>query len=49
MRVLLDHFDEAQNDRYDTYRRSGLNKGSVKKVRPTSLSLSLAGPRGPTR
>ncbi|GAA5851587.1 hypothetical protein JCM9279_006909 [Rhodotorula babjevae] len=42
VRVLLDHFDEAQNDRYDTYRRSGLNKGSVKKVVNQVLGQSVS-------
>lgn len=33
LRVLLEHFDEQQMDRYEAYRRSGLTKSSVRKVR----------------
>lgn len=33
LRVLLEHFDAGQMDRFEAYRRSGLNKGNVKKVR----------------
>lgn len=32
LRVLLEHFDAGQMDRYEAYRRSGLTKGSVRKV-----------------
>ncbi|GAA6000327.1 uncharacterized protein JCM10292_001460 [Rhodotorula paludigena] len=32
LRVLLEHFDEEQMDRYEAYRRSGLAKGSVRKL-----------------
>jgi hypothetical protein len=42
LRVLLEHFDEQQMDRYEAYRRSGLAKGNVRKVRlPFSLFLFL--------
>lgn len=30
--MLLEHFDAAQMDRYEAYRRSGLAKASVRKV-----------------
>lgn len=33
LRVLLEHFDSTQMDRYEAYRRSGLTKGNVRKVR----------------
>lgn len=33
LRVLLQHFDEAQMERYESYRRSGLGKTAVRKVR----------------
>jgi hypothetical protein len=32
LRVLLEHFDSTQMDRYEAYRRSGLTKGNVRKV-----------------
>ncbi|GAA5961881.1 hypothetical protein JCM3765_006420 [Sporobolomyces pararoseus] len=32
LRVLLEHFDEEQMSRYEHYRRSGLNKASVRKL-----------------
>lgn len=32
LRVLLEHFDAGQMDRYEAYRRSGLTKGNVRKV-----------------
>jgi hypothetical protein len=32
LRVLMGHFDENQMDRYESFRRSGLAKGSVRKV-----------------
>lgn len=32
LRVLLEHFDENQMDRYEAYRRSGLTKSSVRKA-----------------
>ena len=32
LRVLLQHFDEEQMDRYESYRRSGLAKSSVRRV-----------------
>jgi hypothetical protein len=37
LRVLLEHFDAGQMDRYEAYRRSGLTKGNVRKVSSTSL------------
>lgn len=41
LRVLLEHFDAGQMDRYEAYRRSGLAKASVRKVssRPSCRSL----------
>ncbi|KAL8283229.1 hypothetical protein RQP46_006007 [Phenoliferia psychrophenolica] len=32
LRVLMEHFDTAQMDRYEAFRRSGLTKGAVRKV-----------------
>lgn len=32
LRVLLEHFEPIQMDRYETYRRSGLAKANVRKV-----------------
>lgn len=32
LRVLIEHFDADQMDRYEAYRRSGLNKGAVRRV-----------------
>ncbi|GAA5875667.1 hypothetical protein JCM16303_003948 [Sporobolomyces ruberrimus] len=32
LRVLLEHFDDEQMSRYEHYRRSGLNKASVRKL-----------------
>ncbi|GAA5915314.1 TATA-binding protein-associated factor TAF11 [Sporobolomyces salmoneus] len=32
LRVLLEHFDSEQMNRYEHYRRSGLNKASVRKL-----------------
>ncbi|ORY72765.1 hTAFII28-like protein conserved region-domain-containing protein [Leucosporidium creatinivorum] len=32
LRVLLEHFDSNQMDRYEAYRRSGLTKGNVRKL-----------------
>lgn len=38
IRVLLEHFDEEQMDRYEAYRRTGLTKSSVRRVRSSALS-----------
>ncbi|KAK4054706.1 transcription initiation factor TFIID subunit 11 [Microbotryomycetes sp. JL201] len=32
LRVLLEHFDAEQMDRYEAFRRSGLTKGAVRKL-----------------
>ncbi|GAA6010389.1 hypothetical protein JCM10207_005205 [Rhodosporidiobolus poonsookiae] len=42
LRVLLEHFDEQQMDRYEAYRRSGLTKGAVKKLINQVLGQSVA-------
>lgn len=36
LRVLMEHFDNGQMDRYEAFRRSGLTKSAVRKVRPLS-------------
>ncbi|GAA5853380.1 hypothetical protein JCM8547_002434 [Rhodosporidiobolus lusitaniae] len=42
LRVLLEHFDEQQMDRYEAYRRSGLAKGSVRKLVNQVLGQSVS-------
>ncbi|BGP13030.1 hypothetical protein JCM10213_008021 [Rhodosporidiobolus nylandii] len=42
LRVLLEHFDEQQMDRYEAYRRSGLAKGSVRKLVNQVLQQSVS-------
>lgn len=41
LRVLMGHFDEAQMDRYESFRRSGLTKGSVRKVSRWDQSVAF--------
>ncbi|GAA5826232.1 hypothetical protein JCM5353_008798 [Sporobolomyces roseus] len=42
LRVLLEHFDEEQMSRYEHYRRSGLNKSSVRKLVNQVLGQSVS-------
>ncbi|GAA5966939.1 hypothetical protein JCM8115_006214 [Rhodotorula mucilaginosa] len=42
LRVLLEHFDENQMDRYEAYRRSGLTKSSVRKLVNAVLQQSVS-------
>ncbi|EGG04170.1 uncharacterized protein MELLADRAFT_65103 [Melampsora larici-populina 98AG31] len=42
LRVLLDHFDPQQMDRYTEYRNSGLAKGSVRKLANSVLQQSVS-------
>ncbi|KAH9816477.1 hTAFII28-like protein conserved region-domain-containing protein [Melampsora americana] len=42
LRVLLDHFDPQQMDRYTEYRNSGLAKGSVRKLANSILQQSVS-------
>ncbi|GAA6040769.1 hypothetical protein JCM8097_003288 [Rhodosporidiobolus ruineniae] len=42
LRVLLEHFDEQQMDRYEAYRRSGLAKGNVRKLVNQVLGQSVS-------
>ena len=41
MSILLDAFTPEQNDRYDAFRRSNLNKAAVKKMANQVLSQSV--------
>lgn len=41
LRVLMEHFDNGQMDRYEAFRRSGLTKSAVRKVPPSRPSPSL--------
>ncbi|GAA6064267.1 hypothetical protein JCM10212_001651 [Sporobolomyces blumeae] len=42
LRVLLEHFDAEQMNRYEHYRRSGLNKASVRKLVNQVLGQSVS-------
>ncbi|GAA5974000.1 hypothetical protein JCM11641_008204 [Rhodosporidiobolus odoratus] len=42
LRVLLEHFDDQQMDRYEAYRRSGLAKGNVRKLVNQVLGQSVS-------
>ncbi|GAA6012004.1 hypothetical protein JCM8202_004227 [Rhodotorula sphaerocarpa] len=42
LRVLLEHFDENQMDRYEAYRRSGLTKNSVRRLVNSVLQQSVS-------
>ncbi|GAA5880684.1 hypothetical protein JCM3774_002794 [Rhodotorula dairenensis] len=42
LRVLLEHFDENQMDRYEAYRRSGLTKSSVRRLVNSVLQQSVS-------
>jgi transcription initiation factor TFIID subunit 11 len=41
MAILLEAFDEDQNNRYESFRRANLNKASVKKLANAVLSQSV--------
>lgn len=41
LRVLMEHFDPVQMDRYEAFRRSGLTKSAVRKVRRAIPSLGV--------
>ena len=40
-RILQEHFSEAQQDRYEAYRRSHLREGTVRKVMSAVTSLNM--------
>lgn len=41
VRVLLDHFTQEQHARFEAYRRSALNKNSVRKVSLLAAAVSI--------
>ncbi|SCV68459.1 BQ2448_580 [Microbotryum intermedium] len=44
LRVLLEHFDATQMDRYEAYRRSGLNKAVIRRLVNSVLQQSVSAP-----